>query len=156
MPGRLIVVSGLPGSGKTTLAKRLAAHLGGVRFCPDDWMTALGIDLWDEAFRARLEPLQARVAEDVVANGGVAVIEWGTWARQERDALRALASRHGAAFELHHLDAPPDVLLARIDARTDQLDPPISLADVERWAAVIEHPTPDEVEHDDAPTRLEG
>lgn len=154
MPGRLVVVSGLPGSGKTTLAKRLAAHLGAVRFCPDDWMTALGIDLWDQGFRARLEPLQADVAEQVIATGGVAVIEWGTWAREERDELRARARRNGAAFELHHLDAPPEVLHARIEARTGQLDPPISLADVRSWAEIIQHPTPDEVEHDDPPTRL--
>jgi molybdopterin-guanine dinucleotide biosynthesis protein len=38
---RLIVVCGLPGSGKTTLAKTLESRLRAVRFCPDDWMDAL-------------------------------------------------------------------------------------------------------------------
>lgn len=126
-----------------------------MRFCPDEWMDALGIDLWDEAFRARLEALQATVVEEVLSGGGVAVVEWGTWAREERDALRAMARRTGAAFELHHLDAPLDVLWARVQARqaagAERLDPPITRADLEEWATIIQHPTPDEVEHDDAP-----
>ena len=35
---RLIIVCGLPGSGKTTLAKALENRLRAVRFSPDDWM----------------------------------------------------------------------------------------------------------------------
>lgn len=53
----LIILCGLPGSGKSTLARRLANERPGVRFCPDDWMEALGVDLWDEAFRCRIEQL---------------------------------------------------------------------------------------------------
>ncbi|MEK7765765.1 MAG: AAA family ATPase, partial [bacterium] len=45
---RLIIVCGLPGSGKTTLAKRLEGQLGAIRFAPDEWMEALSIDLYDE------------------------------------------------------------------------------------------------------------
>ncbi len=43
--GRLVVITGLPGSGKTTLALDLAASLPAARMCPDDWMMASGIDL---------------------------------------------------------------------------------------------------------------
>jgi predicted kinase len=35
---------GLPGSGKTTLGKRLAVEVPAVRLCPDEWMAALGVD----------------------------------------------------------------------------------------------------------------
>jgi predicted kinase len=51
---RLILMCGLPGSGKTTLAVKLAAQAPAVRLCPDEWLRSLGIDLFDEAMRDRL------------------------------------------------------------------------------------------------------
>jgi hypothetical protein len=37
---KLIIVCGLPGSGKTTHAKHLQAGSRGIRLCPDEWMDA--------------------------------------------------------------------------------------------------------------------
>ena len=34
----LHLICGLPGSGKTTLAKKIEASRGAVRFCPDEWI----------------------------------------------------------------------------------------------------------------------
>jgi len=44
---KLIIVCGLPGAGKTTHAK-LLEELGAIRFCPDEWMEVLSLDLHDE------------------------------------------------------------------------------------------------------------
>ena len=52
---RLILICGLPGSGKTTLAKQLAAEVPAVRLCPDEWKHDLGIDYYDEPRRVQLE-----------------------------------------------------------------------------------------------------
>jgi predicted kinase len=60
--GRLIVVCGLPGSGKTTHAQTLERELGAIRFCPDEGLEALSIDVWDEGMRAKLEALQWQLA----------------------------------------------------------------------------------------------
>ena len=139
MPGRLIIVCGLPGAGKTTVARRMAMDAAGVRFCPDEWMEALGVNLWDEAFRARVETLQWDVALGVLAGGGTAVIEWGTWTRRERDALLAAARQVGAAAELHFLDAADEVLAARIAARNRE-DPPITAADLGQWRLLFQAP----------------
>lgn len=49
--GRLVVVCGLPASGKTTLGIRLETEYGAIRLSPDEWMEAIGVDLFDERTR---------------------------------------------------------------------------------------------------------
>ena len=115
--GRLLLLMGLPGSGKTTLAIQLAASLPACRMCPDDWMMASGIDFWDEATRTRIEAFQADLSLGLLRAGQNVVIEWGVWAREERDALRNAARKIGAQVELHYLTATTDELWKRIVKR---------------------------------------
>jgi len=103
---RLIIVCGLPGSGKTTHAKRLQAQLRAIRFCPDEWMGAFSLDIWDERIREKIEGLQWRLAQELLLAGLTTIIEWGTWARHERNALRSRARELGASVELHYLSTP--------------------------------------------------
>ena len=129
---RLVIVCGLPGSGKTTRATRLEATLGAVRFSPDEWMERLGIDLYDDDSRERIEALQWDLTRQLLRLGLTVIIEWGTWARTERDTLRLGARALGAAVELHYLSAPPDVLFQRIQRRGKET-PPIEREDLSRW-----------------------
>jgi predicted kinase len=65
-PGpRLIIVCGLPGSGKTFYAEQLEVNVGAVRFCADVWIDAIGINLWDATARQRIKDIQV---EDRPAN----------------------------------------------------------------------------------------
>src|SRR2546423_1326025 len=73
--GRLIIVCGLPGSGKTTLAKWLEVKLRAVRLAPDEWMDALSINLYDEASRERVETLQWEFGRALLKLGLVVIIE---------------------------------------------------------------------------------
>ena len=148
---RLMVICGLPGSGKTTLARKLEQALGAIRFCPDEWMEALALDLYDEDRRAKIEALQWTMAQDLLRLGIVVIIEWGTWGRSERDALRVVAREIGASVELHYLSEPLDVLFERIQRRAME-DPPILREDVLRWAETIQEPTPEEMALYDPPS----
>jgi predicted kinase/ribosomal protein S18 acetylase RimI-like enzyme len=114
---RLSIICGLPGSGKTTVATRLATATGASRMCPDEWMRDAGIDLWDQATRARLEATQWAVAQDLLVAGQDVVIEWGTWARAERDALRVWCRANDVQVSLVHLAVKTAVLRERLAAR---------------------------------------
>src|SRR5438046_3938401 len=102
---RLIIVCGLPGSGKTTYAKKFEAKFHAVRFCPDEWMEALSINIYNEEARAKIEALQWQFGQQLLDLGLTVIIEWGTWGRSERDSLRLRARELGAAVELHYLSA---------------------------------------------------
>lgn len=148
--GRLIVLCGLPGAGKTTLAKQLERELRAIRLCPDEWMAALAIDLWDEAARTRVEALQWRLALGWLVLGHVVVIEWGTWGRSERNVLREGARALRAAVELRFLDAPLEELFARVQARGME-EPPMTMAQMREYDGLIQRPTPEELALFDPP-----
>src|SRR5450432_2131109 len=141
---RLIIVCGLPGSGKTTLARTLESKLRAVRLSPDEWMDALSLNLWEEEKRTKIEVLQWKFAQQLLALGLTVIIEWGTWAKTERDTLRLRARALGAAVELHYVSASAEILFDRIQRRGRE-QPPIDRNAVSRWFQLFQAPTSDEL-----------
>ena len=145
--GRLIIITGLPGSGKTTLATALADSMPAYRMCPDDWMMASGIDLWDESARPQIEAFQLTLALDVLRDGKNVVIEWGVWTRAERDALRDAARSIGAPVELRYVFAGTDELWRRIverDLEGRWGSRSIQRHELDEWVRIYQPPTSDE------------
>lgn len=147
---RLVIVSGLPGSGKTTLAKVLESRLHAVRLSADDWMEALSLSLWDEEKRGKIEALQWKLGQELLTLGLTVIVEWGTWGRSERDALPLGARALGAAVELHYLSAPVDALFERIQRRGME-KPPIEREAMSRWFEAFQEPTLEEMALFDKP-----
>src|ERR1700731_602590 len=151
---RLIIVCGLPGSGKTTLAKELESRLHAIRFSADEWMDALSVNIYDEENRAKIEALQWKFGQKLLALGLTVIVEWGTWGRSERDSLRLGARAVGAAVELRYLAATADVLFDRIQRRGLE-DPPIEKVALTRWFEMFQAPTPEEMALFDKPLLFE-
>ncbi|HMK12554.1 MAG TPA: ATP-binding protein [Acidimicrobiales bacterium] len=144
---RLLLTCGLPGAGKTTLARHLAADRGAVRLTQDEWLWALGTTPWDESTREKLDHELWRLAQEILRLGLSVVLDFGLWARSERDEMRCAARGLGVRVELHYLDAPPEDLWRRIDARNSEPpwdSHPITRAHFDEWAAAFE--APDSVE----------
>lgn len=151
---RLILTCGLPGAGKTALARQLAADRGAVRLTKDEWLWALGATPWDEPARVRVEQQLWRLAQEILRLGVSAVVDFGLWARAERDEMRSAARGLGSGVELHFLDVPSDELWRRIDARNAQPpwdSHPISRTDLDRWVAAFQAPDASELALFDPP-----
>ena len=112
----LIAFCGLPGSGKTTVARELERETGAIRFSTDEWMADLGVDFFDE-MRDNLQLRLDGLWKELLEHGQSIILEDGTWKRQERDELRRYAKTLGATVELHYFDIGFDELWRRIEIR---------------------------------------
>ena len=151
---RLILTCGLPGAGKTALATQLAAERSAVRLTKDEWLTALGSSPWDALAREKVEHELWRLAQEILRLGLSVVLDFGLWARIERDEMRSAARGLGVAVELHFLDVPTDELWRRIEARNSQPpwdSHPIRRADLDKWARVFQAPDAGELALFDPP-----
>lgn len=149
----LFLICGLPGAGKTALAKQIAQERRALRLTPDDWMRPLFGTMTQEqldAKRTPVESVQWEVASRALELGIDVVLDWGFWSRQERDDFRARAAAVGAASEVLYLDVSLEELRARLRARNAILPQGnfvVTDAQLDRWWSLFQPPDRDELTH---------
>jgi predicted kinase len=145
---RLILMVGLPGSGKTTLARQIEAEQQALRLTPDEWIAALGLDPYDQGRRAEIEALQWNVAKRTLELGLNVILDFGFWSRRERDDFRARALALGACAELRFVDVAPGTLRLRLAERQTSAGLasfPVSDAQLQQYLSLFEAPSSEEL-----------
>ena len=146
---RLHLTVGLPGVGKTTLARELERASGALRLTPDEWMAPLFGDSEAGGKRDVLEGRLIWVAHQVLRAGVSVILDFGCWSPDERYALRAIANVAGADFELHYFVLPEDERRKRATARWRESPEEtfeMTHEDHERFRACFRPPTTDELQ----------
>jgi predicted kinase len=139
---------GLPGSGKTTLAKELELEYDALRLTKDDWMMALFG--WGD-YRDKREVIEAllwNMGARALQLGVNVVLDYGLWARVEREEYRARAEALGARVDFRFLDVPDEELLRRMEVRNsrrDVNDVPITVEQLKEYLPRFQRPTEEEL-----------
>lgn len=116
----LFLTCGLPGSGKTTLARQLEPERDAVRLTSDEWLHRFYPNLSvEDSFTLRwpVHEVQWELTARLLELHCNVVVDWGIWAREERDRFRTEARALGARVVLCLLDPPLEELEERLEQR---------------------------------------
>jgi predicted kinase len=149
----LFITCGLPGSGKSTLAKRLELEVPALRLTADEWLHELypaitTPEAEEGAIRRPVERLLWNLALRALQMGCDVVLDFGVWAREERDFFRTGARDVGARVVLCFLDPSVDELWERLSRRNAER--PFGVFEIPkeallRWVKLFERPTAEEL-----------
>jgi len=127
---RLILMSGLSGSGKTWLARQLAPEVGAIHIRSDVERKRLGgldeqassgsataAGLYSEANTTALYEHLVACTRDVLEGGYTAIVDATFLKRTQRALFQELAQQADVPLQLLQCDAPIDVLRERVSTR---------------------------------------
>ncbi|WP_160665610.1 AAA family ATPase [Pseudarthrobacter sp. ATCC 49987] len=146
------LLCGLPGAGKTTVARQLEAGLPAVRFSLDEWMLRLypelhfaSADYGELAESCKL--LIWDTALQVLQAGTDVVLDWNQWNSGRRAVWAAKAEAAGAAVVLHYVRTPLEAAIERAVSRAGRGEAGshrLGEDDVRHLAGIFEEPEPSE------------
>lgn len=153
MKPTLYLMVGLPCSGKTTRAKELEQSERALLLSPDAWQQKLFGGEFEpgerhDALHTSIEQIMWDVAERALSLGVSVILDFGFWAREEREEFRVRARRLGVGFRIHYMDVPKEELFRRLERRN--ADPgkgsfAIPPECLEEWSQLFEPPDAEEL-----------
>jgi predicted kinase len=154
MPATVYLIVGLPGAGKTTHAKHLELTTPALRLTPDEWQIALfgGQNPPDkrDLVEGKLIQLGMRAAQ----LGTNVVFDFGFWGKDERSALRWIASTLGARSQVVYLPITPAEQRERVTNRfATTPGQTFHMTDVElaQWRSQFQAPDAEELRGSEIP-----
>lgn len=132
---RLMITHGLSGSGKTFWSQKFLETEDVIRLRSDvirkrlhglapqaSSGSALGDGIYSSAQGDRTYRTLAELAGQLLRQGFAVLVDATFLKRAQRDLFRDLAAQEKVPFELVHLEAPPEVLRQRLEARRREND----------------------------------
>jgi predicted kinase len=147
-PAVVYLMVGLPGAGKTSLAKELEVGAPALRLTPDEWQIALFGHRNPPEERALVEGKLVQLGMRAAELGVDVVFDFGLWSRDERSALRWIAGTVGARSRVVYLPVDHEEQRRRVAARfarTPGHTFPMSDVELERWRTRFHAPDDDEL-----------
>ena len=145
----LFLTVGLPGTGKTTAARRIEVEQQALRLTKDEWVKALFGHENPPSAQDVIEGRLIQIGLRALELGTNVVIDFGLWGRVERSALRQAAADREAAVEMRYFELTPAEQRRRLDRRQAEAPHtswPMSDGELMEWAANIDIPTPGEID----------
>jgi predicted kinase len=116
-------ICGKAASGKTTLARELAARHAAIMFGEDEWLTLLDVEinsLTDHVRHSkRLKAALAPLAVQLLQLGVSVVFDFAGNTRNDRAWVRSIFENANADHMLHYIVAPDEVCKARLRLRNE-------------------------------------
>ena len=149
------LISGLPCSGKTTYATALRADVDGALFSLDRWLITLFgrysiAEIGHEEHVRRVLACRDLIwdaASELLKRRVDVILDDGFFLRANRMRVVDLATGLGATAKIHFVDAPLNVIQARLEVRNANLPPYnfwLGPDLVHAFAGLFEVPGPDE------------
>ena len=145
----LFLTVGLPGTGKTTAARRIEVERAALRLTKDEWMKALYGHENPASASDIIEGRLIQIGMRGLELGINVVIDFGLWSRDERSALRQAGSEVGAAVVICYFELATAEQRKRLEKRLTEAPHatwPISEQELSEWASKFDIPAPGELD----------
>ena len=149
----LFLTVGLPGTGKTTAARRIEVDYGALRLTKDEWVRPLYGSENPPAAQDVIEGRLVQVGLRALELGVDVVLDFGLWSRDERSALRWIAHARGIPVRVVYLPIDYEEQRRRVSDRARNEPGQFHLSDAElaQWHGRLEVPEEEELRGDHIP-----